>query len=211
MTLSTSRFRNFSRQNFEIGFVSRKVGESFNSKSASNSRSRPRDELPRFAAGGRRKPSSPCRNWPLRASRLVFSAPARPLSVLMMSTSSFFRRRISRSGCKRGSVRSCSETRTRFIRLGIRPAGQRVLLRLAHFRRGDHLHRLGDLRGVADRLDPAADVLRVRHIVSVYCQVALKSFERASPIAPRDPCRAASCREWSASTLPSASADNPAA
>ena len=42
-------------------------------------------------------------------------------------------------------------------------AGQGMLLRLAHFRRRHHLHRLGDLRGVADRFDPAPNVLGVRH------------------------------------------------
>ena len=47
---------------------------------------------------------------------------------------------------------------------GIRPSRQRVLLRFAHLGGSHHLHRLGDLRGVADRFDPAPYVLRVRHL-----------------------------------------------
>ena len=46
----------------------------------------------------------------------------------------------------------------------IRPAGQGMLLRFAHLRRRHHLHRLGDLRGVADRFDPAPYVLGVGHL-----------------------------------------------
>jgi hypothetical protein len=45
----------------------------------------------------------------------------------------------------------------------VRSASKCVLLRLAHFRRGDHLHRLGQLANVADRFDPAPYVLCVRH------------------------------------------------
>ena len=37
--------------------------------------------------------------------------------------------------------------------LGKRPRHQRGLLRLAHLGRRHHLHRAGDLRGAADRLD----------------------------------------------------------
>ena len=37
-------------------------------------------------------------------------------------------------------------------------ARQRGLLRTAHLGRRDHLHRLGDLGGVLDRLDAPADV-----------------------------------------------------
>ena len=40
----------------------------------------------------------------------------------------------------------------------IRPATQRGLLGLAHFGRRHHLHRLGDLGGVLDRLDAPANV-----------------------------------------------------
>ena len=49
--------------------------------------------------------------------------------------------------------------------LRVRPARECMLLRLAHFRGSNHLHRFRDLRGVANRLDPASDVLRVRHVV----------------------------------------------
>ena len=40
---------------------------------------------------------------------------------------------------------------------------QRRLLRLAHLGGGDHLHRLGDLGGVLDRLDASADVAGIGH------------------------------------------------
>ena len=56
---------------------------------------------------------------------------------------------------------------------GIRPAGQRVLLRFAHLRRRNHLHRFGQLTNVSDRFDPAPYVLRARHLN--YCQVVLNS------------------------------------
>jgi len=46
---------------------------------------------------------------------------------------------------------------------GIGPARQRGLLGLAHLGRGDHLHRLGDLRRVLDRLDAAPDVACAGH------------------------------------------------
>src|SRR4029077_15100597 len=46
---------------------------------------------------------------------------------------------------------------------GIRPPCERVLLSFAHLGGGHHLHCLGDLRGVADRFDPAPYVLGVRH------------------------------------------------
>jgi hypothetical protein len=38
-----------------------------------------------------------------------------------------------------------------------------MLLRFAHLGGSHHLHCFGDLRGVADRFDPAPYVLRVRH------------------------------------------------
>src|SRR5882757_107191 len=47
----------------------------------------------------------------------------------------------------------------------VRPSRQRVLLRFAHFGGSHHLHCFGDLRGVADRSDPAPYVLRVRHLL----------------------------------------------
>src|SRR5260370_20083683 len=46
---------------------------------------------------------------------------------------------------------------------GIRTSRESVLLRTPHLRRCDHLHRFRDLRGVADRFDPAPYVLCVRH------------------------------------------------
>src|SRR6266513_2555544 len=47
----------------------------------------------------------------------------------------------------------------------VRPSGQRVLLRFAHFGGSHHSHRFGDLRGIADRSDPATYVLRIRHLL----------------------------------------------
>ena len=41
---------------------------------------------------------------------------------------------------------------------GVRPAGERGSLGLLHLRRSHQLHRLGNLAGVFDRLDAAADV-----------------------------------------------------
>src|SRR5215467_5036818 len=38
-----------------------------------------------------------------------------------------------------------------------------MLLRLAHLGSSDHLHRLSDLCSVADRFNPASNILRVRH------------------------------------------------
>jgi len=38
-----------------------------------------------------------------------------------------------------------------------------MLLRLAHLGRSHHLHRLGNLRGVANRFDPAPYVLSICH------------------------------------------------
>ena len=48
---------------------------------------------------------------------------------------------------------------------GVRTTGKRSGLRLLHLRRGDQLHRLGDLAGVFDRLDAAADVAGGGHRV----------------------------------------------
>ena len=45
----------------------------------------------------------------------------------------------------------------------IRPRCAHALLRLAHLRRGDHLHGLGDLLGVLHRLDLGAYFLADRH------------------------------------------------
>ena len=61
-----------------------------------------------------------------------------------------------------GVARSTSASIS-FINVGIRPAGQRGLLRLAHLRRRHHLHGLGDLRRVLDRLDAPADVACAGH------------------------------------------------
>src|SRR5215469_16139635 len=38
-----------------------------------------------------------------------------------------------------------------------------MLLRFAHLGSSDHLHGFRDLRGIADRFDPAPNILRVRH------------------------------------------------
>jgi hypothetical protein len=48
-------------------------------------------------------------------------------------------------------------------RLAARLRGAHALLRLSHLRRGDHLHRLGDLLGVLDTLDLAANFLAGCH------------------------------------------------
>ena len=79
--------------------------------------------------------------------------------------------------------------------------GERVLLRFAHLGRRHHLHRFRDLRSVADRFDPAPDVLCVCHILTNipfldanslaslletdHCQVALKSFSAVAKSASR--------------------------
>src|SRR4029078_2809133 len=66
-------------------------------------------------------------------------------------------------------------------------SGEGMLLRFAHLRRSHHLHRLGDLRGVADRFDPAPYVLGVRHLnVSFdYRQPVLNSSSAAFICASR--------------------------
>jgi hypothetical protein len=51
-------------------------------------------------------------------------------------------------------------------KIGVGAAGQRRLLGLAHLGCGNHLHRLGDLRRIFDRLDPAAHVSGVGHFLS---------------------------------------------
>ena len=63
----------------------------------------------------------------LNSGNVVFSGPARPLSVLRITTSSLFTSRTRRSGCNFESVRCCSETRTRFIKLEYgRPASAAI-------------------------------------------------------------------------------------
>ena len=52
---------------------------------------------------------------------------------------------------------------------GVRPAIEGELLGFAHFRRGDHLHCLGDLGSVFDRFDSASDIAGVGgHLGEVY-------------------------------------------
>ena len=46
---------------------------------------------------------------------------------------------------------------------GIRAQGDGRLLGPAHFGGGHHLHRLGDLGGIFDRLDTAANVAEIGH------------------------------------------------
>src|SRR6266536_956866 len=102
-------------QNFEIGFDSTKLGESFNSKSANNSR---------FVRAMNCRAYFPVTTKAvldeskLAASRnrFVFNAPQSPLSVLMIKTNSFLSGRTARSGWNLGSVRFCNETRTLFIK-----------------------------------------------------------------------------------------------
>jgi hypothetical protein len=43
--------------------------------------------------------------------------------------------------------------------VAVRTRGAHAVLRLAHLRRRDHFHGLGDLLGVLDRFDLAADFL----------------------------------------------------
>ena len=38
-----------------------------------------------------------------------------------------------------------------------------IAARFTHLRGGHHLHRLGDLRGISNRFDPAANILGVCH------------------------------------------------
>jgi hypothetical protein len=49
--------------------------------------------------------------------------------------------------------------------IGIGTTGQCSLLSLAHFRRGHHLHRFGDLRCILDRLYPPANVPCAWHLL----------------------------------------------
>ena len=149
-------------QNFEIGFVSTKLGESFNSKSASNSR---------FVRAMNCRALFPVTTNAVLAeskfaasrNRFVFSAPQSPLSVLIMRTSSFLIGRTCEKRMKSRISPFLQRNENVIHQSGIRPSRQRVLLRFAHLRGSDHLHRFGDLRGVADRFDPAPYVLRVRH------------------------------------------------
>src|ERR1039457_969235 len=57
--------------------------------------------------------------------------------------------------------RRLSEHLVQQVRVG--PAHERGLLRLAHLGSRHHLHRLGDLGGVLDRLDSPAYVARAGH------------------------------------------------
>ena len=50
--------------------------------------------------------------------------------------------------------------------LGVGVSSQRRLLCLAHLGGSNHLHRLGDLGGVLNRLDASADVAGVGHELS---------------------------------------------
>ena len=101
-------------QNFEIGFASTKLGESFNSKSANNSR---------FVRSINCRAFFPLTTKAVLAeskleasrNRFVFNAPQSPLSMLMIKTSSFSSGRTARSGWNLGSVRFCNETKTLFI------------------------------------------------------------------------------------------------
>ena len=61
---------------------------------------------------------------------------------------------------------------------GVRPPSQRVLLCFAHLGGSDHLHRFGDLRGVANRFDPAPYVLGVRHLGNF--RISIFDFRPAS-------------------------------
>ena len=47
--------------------------------------------------------------------------------------------------------------------VAVRARGEHALLRTAHARRGDELHRLGDLAHVLDALDTAAQIAQARH------------------------------------------------
>ena len=92
--------RNFSVQNFEIAFVSTKLGASFNSKSASNSR---------FVRATNCRAFLPVttnavfadRNSPLRETDSCSARRPDPLSVLMIRTSSFFTSRICKQRMQR--------------------------------------------------------------------------------------------------------------
>src|SRR5438874_6230971 len=70
---------------------------------------------------------------------------------------------------------------------GVRASGEGMLLRFTHLGRSHHLHRFCDLRGVADRFDPAPYVLRVRHlnVWLDYRQVVLNSSSAAFICASR--------------------------
>ena len=100
-------------------------------------------------------------------SRLVFSAPHSPLSVLTRITARFVPAARSSSGCAKSATRRHRRRAGFDQRSGMNGrAGQRRLLRLAHLRRRDHLHGLRDLRRVLDRLDASAYVACAGHGVS---------------------------------------------
>ena len=93
---------------------------------------------------------------------LVLKLPHSPRSAVMTKSSArppaFGSRRSSRSGCADGSTRDARLFSTRSICAGERPRLLDPLLRAAQLRRGDHLHRLGDLLRRLDRADAAADI-----------------------------------------------------
>ena len=62
------------------------------------------------------------------------------------------------AGCGRAAARTA-------------PRVERGLLRLAHLRRRHHLHRLGDLRGAADRLDAPAKIAWAAHRTPIHASL----------------------------------------
>ena len=150
---------------------------------------------------------------PAALMTLVLKLPHSPLSPVTMITSvrlSGRARAPSSSGWIDGSTRD-GDARQHALHLhGVRPRAHDPLLRAAQLRRGDHLHRLGDLLRVLDRADRGAGGRSVtawlrryadRRRLSARGEVASGEFldgaRRAPPSADR---RAASSRRCRANT-----------
>ena len=68
--------------------------------------------------------------------------------------------------------------------LGVGARGAHAVLRLAHLRGGDHLHRLGDLPSVLHTLDLGADLFRACHVVGSLAYAGSASYLVAAVLLP---------------------------
>src|SRR5574337_1669574 len=89
--------------------------------------------------------------------------------------------------------------------VGVRPRRAHALLRPAHLRRGDHLHRLGALLRVLEALDLDADFLAGGHRGCSWSVAQAKLFLNAAIAAPNSSSAALSIA-FSVSSLPSSAA-----
>src|SRR5438105_13071498 len=97
-------------QNFEIGLASTKLGESFNSKSANNSRFVRAMNCRAFFSVTTKAVLDEAKLAAAR-DRFVFNAPQSGWSVLVIKTSYFLSVRTARGGLDLGSVRCCTYSR----------------------------------------------------------------------------------------------------